>query len=177
MLFWLIGCKGKEENTARPATTHDIYGTWTASGLAFESGGEGSKPLTNVQLSLFDNFKAASYTFNIDGSYIKRSLDSTVSSTTVLTTLERGTFKLMNGQLILTTQDLLIKANRNQYYNCDFVSTSLGSFVVYTLSLQATKEQLLKALDEQKQANPSYQQTRDFLLERYMFKVNQTLRQ
>ena len=90
MLSWLIGCSGPEKDSARPAVTSDIYGTWTASGLAFESAGQGSTPLTKAQVSLFDTFNAASFTFHRDGTYVKRSLDSTVSPTSVLTTLGAG---------------------------------------------------------------------------------------
>ncbi|MBD2755913.1 hypothetical protein [Spirosoma validum] len=176
MLLWLLGCK-EQGDTSRPAIPADIYGTWNASGLNFESAGQGSTPMTTGQAALFNAFKAGTYTFNWDSTYVKRSSDSTLSATTVLVTLERGTFKLLNGQLVLTTQDALTKTTRNQYLTCNYEIRSLGTFAVTTIALQVTKDQLLQTLEEEKQTNPSYQQTRDFLLERNFFRINQTLRQ
>lgn len=181
MVLWLVGCKNKD--TDRPATIRDMYGTWTAQGLAFESGGSTTpqlsppSPPTTAQLAVFDDFKADSYTFGNDGTYVKRSADSTLSSNTVLTKLERGTYKLAEGLLILTTQDPITKISRNRYYTCQFSISLPGLLDERILYLQTTKELLLRALEEQKEANPLYQQTRDFLLEQTLFKINQTLTQ
>ncbi len=83
--------------------------------------------------------KDDSYEFKGDGTYIGRSVDSTVAGVRTLT--EAGTYRTAGNQLTLTTQDSTSKAVKNTYLTYELSGTRL--------QFTATKESVGKALTEQ----------------------------
>ncbi|RCR67321.1 hypothetical protein [Larkinella punicea] len=170
LVLVLVGCR-KEEDYRQPNPV-DLLGSWTTSGLTFESGGLAP---TNAQLADFKNLEANTYTFNFDSTYVKRSRDSVVSNNLVVVRLERGTYKLSNDTLVLTTSDTPTQTIQNTYYHCYFKTGNESPLSLQTLIIRTTKELLLKSLDEQIQTDPAVQKKRAFLNARDMFKITQTL--
>lgn len=170
IVLFQIGC-GREEEYRIPRS-FEILGSWTASGLTYESGG---LPPTKAQLANFKGLEAGTYTFHIDQTYIKRSIDSVVSSNTVLVKLEKGKYRLSGDTLILTVNNTSSQIPQNTYYNCYLKTGNNEPLSLRTLRIRTTKELLLKSLDEQIQTDPLIQQNRAFLNARDMFKINQTL--